>query len=131
MVAGMPRPPRNDDHAGWFHVMNRGAGRRTVFHIDTDRRLFLRLAAEASRDCCVELHAFCLMSNHYHLLVNCPEGGLSSFMQTIGANYTRALNERLQSDGPIFRSRFHSLPVSTGEYLDRVGGTSTAIHSTS
>jgi REP element-mobilizing transposase RayT len=117
----MARPTRNDDHAGWFHVMNRGAGRRAVFHADVDRRLFVRLVADASAKFNVEPHAFCLMGNHYHLLVNCPAGGLSSFMQAVGGNYTRAVNERIQSDGPIFRSRFHSLAVSSGEYLGRVG----------
>jgi REP-associated tyrosine transposase len=57
------------------------------------------------------------MGNHYHLLLECPDGGLSPFMQRVGSMYTRYVNHRIGSDGPIFRGRFRSLLVDTEEYL--------------
>jgi len=97
--------------------MNRGAGKADVFHSGRDARRFLRLLEDGSEQTGVEVHAYCLMGNHYHLLLHCPAGGLSSFMHRLGSMYTRYLNHRLGSDGPIFRGRFNSLWVDTTEYL--------------
>jgi REP element-mobilizing transposase RayT len=117
----MTRALRNDDQTGSFHVINRGAGRRRVFFVAADAKLFVALMRDGAERFGIEIHAFCLMPNHYHLLVNCPGGRLSSFMQFVAANFTRGLNTRLQSDGPVFRSRFRSLPVNSGTYLDLAG----------
>jgi len=116
----MGRPARNDSLTGAFHVMNRGAGRRRVFFTASDARRFLYLVGEAHNRFGVEVDAFCLMPNHFHLLVECPQGNLSSFMQFVCSAYTREVNERLGSDGAVFRGRFHSLAVTSGEYLDHV-----------
>lgn len=116
----MGRPERNDARIGAFHVMNRGAGRRTVFYNAVDGRQFLWLLGEGSARFAVDIHAYALMPNHFHLLVDCPDGNLSSFVQFVVSAYTRGLNERVGSDGPVFRGRFHSLAVADDEYFDRV-----------
>lgn len=106
--------------------MNRGAGRRDVFRSRRDGDLFEALAGEASTRIGVEVRASCLMPNHFHLLVHCPDGGISPFMQRIVARFTRAVNQRAGSDGAAFRGRFHSItiddPVSVHrmtEYIHR------------
>ncbi len=98
-------------------MMNRGAGRQAVFFDDEDRRLFGRLLTLAHERFGVEVHAYCLMTNHVHLLVHCPQGRLSEAMQLVGSVYTRATNERVGRDGPLFRGRFHSLPVTSDDHL--------------
>ena len=101
--------------------MNRGAGRQPVFRTTRDRLRFIDLLAEGVTASTVELHAFALMGNHYHLILHCPDGGLSDLMHRLGSMYTRYVNWRLERDGPLFRGRFHSVLVDTPEYLNCAG----------
>jgi REP element-mobilizing transposase RayT len=113
----MGRNRRADVDGAWHHVMNRGAARLPTFLTKSDGLTFERLIGEGHDRFGVEVHAYCLMSNHFHLLVHCPSGGLSPFMQHVAAVYTRAFNERHGRDGPLFRGRFHSLLVHDGRYV--------------
>lgn len=98
-------------------MFNRGIGRRPVFATRADYRRFLALLACMSREGLIEVHAFCLMSTHYHLLVRVPEGGdLSRAMMRIQNAYVRWFNRRNERDGPLFRGRFGSKPVETSVY---------------
>jgi REP element-mobilizing transposase RayT len=101
--------------------MNRGGARRAIFHTAGDGSRFVDLVGETAERQRVTVLAYCLMSNHFHLLVTCPEGGLSAFMHRIGALYARHHNDRLGRDGPIFRGRFHSLLIDSEEYLACAG----------
>lgn len=92
--------------------MNRGSGRRIVFRDDSERAAFVGLVAEIEAEFGVEIHAYCLMGNHFHLLVYSTRARLSDAMQWLLANFTRIVNQRRQVDGPIFRGRFHSVPVT-------------------
>ena len=65
----------------------------------------------------VEVHAYWLMNNHYHLLVRSLAGQLSDFMHRIASNYARSLNQERNSDGPLFRSRFHSVLCSSTTHV--------------
>lgn len=113
----MPRRPR-DDHAGaWHHVMNRGAGRQAIFEDDTDRRRFLIELREACRGAGVEIACYCLLSNHYHLVLHTPGGGLSGVMQRLSSAYTRTFNARHGRDGPLFRGRFTSVRIENSAQL--------------
>jgi REP element-mobilizing transposase RayT len=113
----MGRPLRTEIEGAWYHVMNRGVARETIFFADVDRVEFERLLGVGYQRFGVEVHAYCLMSNHFHLLVHCPRGGLSDFMHQLGSVYVRHVNERVGRDGPLFRSRFHSIPVDSDAYL--------------
>jgi REP element-mobilizing transposase RayT len=113
----MPRRPRLDPHGGYHHVWNRGVAKRNVFFADTDRVEFGQQLAEMNSHFGIEVNAYCLMDNHYHLLVHCPEGGLSPAMQRLGSSFTRHVNDRTEQDGPIFRGRFSSRLVTTHDYL--------------
>jgi REP element-mobilizing transposase RayT len=98
-------------------VMNRGANRQVVFFADADRVEFGRVLADIHERFGVETLAYCLMPNHYHLLLRCPSGGLSDAMQHLGSTYTRRTNDRVGRDGPLFRGRFHAIHVSEETYL--------------
>jgi REP element-mobilizing transposase RayT len=113
----MPRSLRPDVEDGWHHVMNRGIDRADVFLDDNDRVQFGHRLAEIHERFAVETHGYCLMSNHYHLLLHCPCGSLSKAMQLVGSVYTRHVNDRLGRDGPLFRGRFHSRLVTSDEQL--------------
>ena len=112
----MGRPHRIDQLDGWHHVMNRGAARQAIFQTDRDRVEFERLLGVGHQRFGVEVHAYCLMSNHFHLLMHCPGGGLSDYMHQLGSVFTRHHNERVGRDGSLFRGRFHAIPVHTDDY---------------
>jgi len=94
-------------------VMNRGLDHQPIFFHDRDRVTCEKLLAQLTTEHGVEVHAYCLMGNHYHWLLHCPIGGLSAGMQQFSSSYTRIVNDRLGRDGPIFRGRFHSVPVQS------------------
>ncbi len=114
------RPPRIDAAGAWHHVMNRGVDRRDIFVDDLDRLRFLRLLGESSTTSGMEVHAFCLMNNHYHLLLHSIRGGLSEMMKSLSERYTRSTNVRWERDGPVFRGRFHSVLVEDWDHQDRI-----------
>ncbi len=113
----MTREIRNDDRTGWFHVTNRGARKYDVFIDDTDRRKFVNLLAEATTEGEIEVVGFALMATHYHLVLHCPVGNLSSSMQWLGSTYTRWFNRVHGFSGGLFESRFHSVEITSDEYL--------------
>lgn len=114
----MGRSPRIDAPGAWHHVMNRGAGRRITFRDDRERALFVSLLSEIESRFDVEIHAYCLMGNHYHLLLRSKSGRLSESMAWLGSRYTRWVNVERDVDGPLFRGRFHSVLVDRDAHLD-------------
>lgn len=112
---------RVDFEGAWHHVMNRGSSRRDVFRTSGDGIEFLDLVGEWSERKRVEIHAYCLMSNHFHLLVRSTEGTLGDFMQQLQARFTQSINRRTGHDGAIFRGRFHSTLVDDDVYLAVAG----------
>lgn len=84
---------------------------------EADKRLFLECAHEGMTRYGVELHAYSLMDTHYHLLVFSKLGGLSDAMRFVGGKFTRLMNQRGRSDGPIFRGRFKSVSIEADEQL--------------
>jgi len=97
--------------------MNRGARREPIFHKDSHCIMFLEILATAARRRGVEVHAYALMPNHFHLLVRSLRGSLSRFMQDVGGDYSRRLNRVYSWDGPLFKGRFHSQLVEDDVYL--------------
>lgn len=82
--------------------------------------MFLVILAEAAERFGIEVLAYCLMPNHYHLLLRSPNASLSRAMKHIGQVYTQRFNKRHQRDGALFRGRFHSILVDSENYLDNV-----------
>ena len=97
----MARRLRDDAPGQWHHGTNRGHCRRTMFENERDCRKFLSLLAKEVRAGRLEVHAFCLMLNHYHLLVRSPKGQLSQAMANLQREYTRWFNRSRGRDGTL------------------------------
>ena len=96
--------------------MNRGIAKRSVFASRSDLRYFLSQLARAVRRKEIEVHAFCLMTTHFHLLLKSPEGGLSTAMKRIENRYVRRFNIERRRDGSLFRGRYTSKIVESEAY---------------
>ena len=112
----MPRRPREDEAGAWHHVMNRAVAKRPLYEDRRDVRCFLACLALAVRASLLEVHAWCVMTTHFHLLVRSPDGRLSDAIRGIQREYSRAFNRRHRRDGPLARGRFKSKRVNTLEY---------------
>src|SRR5213594_3117448 len=122
----MARPLRIERIGCWYHLTARGNERRDIFRDDKDRRHFLELLEEVVSMFAVRLHAYVLMSNHYHLLVEITEANLSRAIHWLNVSYTVWFNRRHGRSGHFFEGRFKSVLVgrricrlSSGELSDR------------
>ncbi|MCK9461160.1 MAG: transposase [Proteobacteria bacterium] len=104
----MARKPRLDFPGAWHHVMHRGARRAPIFRDDGDCVRFLGILEDCLHRFGIEVHAYALMPNHYHLLLRSVRGNLSRAMRHLNGVYTQASNRARRWDGPLFRGRFHS-----------------------
>ena len=116
----MARKPRDDAPDSWHHVMNRGLSRRTILETDRDRRFFLSCVAREVRAGRIELHAYCLMLTHFHLLVRSVTGELSLALQRIQNRYSRWFNRTRKRDGKLYKDRFLSCRIELLSYRRRV-----------
>ena len=116
----MPRPLRIEYPNAWYHVMNRGAGYRDIYASERHRQIFLEVLKEAIDQFGIEIHAYCLMNNHYHLLIKTPEANLGRAMRHINGVYTQRFNKTQKTDGPLFRGRYKALIVEKETYLLQV-----------
>ena len=113
----MGRPWRIEYPGALYHVLSRGNERRDIFFDDSDRHLFLKTLGEMSDRFEVEIFAYALMPNHYHLLMQTHHPNLSRCMQWFGASYTNRLNVRHNRSGHLFQGRFKSILVENDAYL--------------
>ena len=116
----MGRPLRLNVENGIYHVYARGNDRGSIFDDDADRLAYLRLLGKVSSAMEWRCLAFCLMTNHVHLLLETPVGNLSRGMQRLQSSYTKAFNGRRQRTGHLFGSRFGSTLVESDEQLAAV-----------
>ena len=113
----MSRPLRIEYEDAYYHVMNRGRGRQKIFHGEDYYNAFLDTLNEAHERFGLQIHAYCLMGNHYHLLVKTPEGELQRAMRHIGGVYTQRYNRLKRTDGALFRGRYKAILIDDDEYL--------------
>jgi REP-associated tyrosine transposase len=109
----MPRPLRADFEGALHHVFDRGNRRQVICEDEIDYRLFLWLLELAARRFKWLVHAYCVMPNHYHLLIETPQAGLSRGMQLLNGRYAQAFNSGRRLDGHLFQGRFGSVLVET------------------
>ena len=109
----MARPLRIQYENATYHVMNRGRGRQTIFWDSNYYQIFLQCLEEASKRFAAEFQAYCLMSNHYHLLIKTPHGNLSRIMQHIDGIYTQRHNRIRNTDGSLFKGRYKAILIDT------------------
>ncbi len=112
----MARLPRADEPGSWHHVMNRALARRSFFETKDDIRYFLSCLARAVRRGQLEVHAWCVLTTHFHLLVRSPLGELSAAMRRIQNQYVRWFNRWRRRDGSLVRGRFRSKLVDSLAY---------------
>ncbi len=113
----MARPLRIEYPGAYYHVMNRGLSGRHIFTQDQDRKVFFDLIGNISGMWKVEVNAYCLMDNHYHLLLETPQGGLSRAMRHLDGIYTQKFNRSHRRDGPLFRGRYKAILIDVEEYF--------------
>ncbi len=107
----MARKLRIEYPGAIYHVMSRGDRREPIFHDDTDREQFLAALGEASQKAGWEVQSFCLMPNHFHLVVETPQGNLVAGMQWLLGTYTGRFNRRHRLAGHLFSGRYKALIV--------------------
>ena len=113
----MSRPLRIIYPGAFYHIMNRGAGYGEIFDNDLHRQIFLELLGELHETFKVNIHAYCLMDNHYHLLLETPLANLSRAMRHLNGVYTQRYNRDTKSDGQLFRGRYKAILVDVDTYL--------------
>ncbi len=116
----MTRQRRIQYEGAWYHVMNRGAGRKYILKTAHNKETFLELMSEIHKKYSIEFHSYCIMDNHYHLLIHTPYANISEGMKYLQAMYTRIYNKEIESDGPIFRSRFKSILIESANSVLQV-----------
>ncbi len=116
----MSRPLRIEFPGAVYHVMNRGTSRRKTFLGKADYEQFLRTLSETHELWGVEVFAYCLMDNHYHVCLRTPDGNLSRIMRHVDGLYTQRFNRAHRSDGSLFRGRYKALLIDADEYLTAV-----------
>ena len=114
----MGRLPRRDYPGAWHHVLNRGLAQRSIFEHVQDIRFFMSLLARMVRQGSLELHAYTILTNHFHLLLRSVEGQFSEAVGWIERRYVRYFNRSRNRDGPLFRGRFTSREVSSAGYWE-------------
>ncbi len=112
----MPRPIRIEYENAYYHVMNRGRARHKIFHNEHYYEAFLKTLEEAHQRFGIQILCYCLMSNHYHLLVKTPEANLGRAMRHINGVYTQRYNRLKKTDGPLFRGRYKAISVEKDSY---------------
>lgn len=116
----MARPLRIEYPDAVYHVMNRGLARQSVFRDPNDFENFLQVLGETHALWGVEVFAYCLMRNHYHLCLRTPIANLGRVMRHVNGLYTQRFNRAHRRDGPLFRGRYKAIVVEAEVYLAAV-----------
>lgn len=112
----MARKYRAPKEGGFYHVTNRGNNKQSIFLSRGDGLFFMKYLAEACKSANIRIHAYCLMSNHYHLLIETPEANLSYAVALFQAPYARHFNKKYQRVGHVFQGSFGSQIIEVDEY---------------
>jgi REP-associated tyrosine transposase len=113
----MPRPPRLQIAGGVYHVISRGNRRQAIFHDDTDYVRFLDALETVVNRLGWKCHAYCLMPNHFHLVIETPEPNISAGMQRLNSAYAQWFNRRYGYTGHLFQGRFYGQVVESTYHL--------------
>ena len=112
----MSRPLRIEFPGALYHLTSRGDGRDDIYLTDDDRALFLSVLGQVCERFNWECHSYCLMTNHYHLMIETPDGNLSQGMRQLNGVYTQRFNQQHQRVGHVFQGRYKSILVQKESY---------------
>ncbi len=113
----MARPLRIEYDGALYHVTSRGNERKSIFKDDEDRVLFLGTLSKVNERYNWLCYAYCLMNNHYHLLIETPDGNLSKGMRQLNGVYTQRFNRRYKRTGHIFQGRYKAILIQKENHL--------------
>lgn len=113
----MSRPIRLEFSGALYHITSRGDGREAIVLSDDDRAMWLQILGEVCERFNWVCHAWCLMTNHYHLLIETPEGNLSAGMRQLNGVYTQRFNRAHRRVGHVYQGRFKAILVEREGYL--------------
>lgn len=113
-MGDMPRQPRIEYAGAVYHVVSRGNRQEAVFADDVDRQTFLAMLGQTCARTGWQVHAYVLMSNHYHLLLETPQANLVAGMKWLQGTYTQRFNRRHGQCGHLFQGRYKALVVQSG-----------------
>jgi len=113
----MARPLRIEYPGAVYHVTSRGNEKKPVFKDDTDRLNFLNTLQHVNKRYNWLCHAYCLMTNHYHLLIETPDGNLSLGMRQLNGVYTQLFNKRHGRTGHLFQGRYKAILIQKDSHL--------------
>jgi REP element-mobilizing transposase RayT len=113
----MARPLRIEYPGALYHVTSRGDRQEAIFDDDQDRTAFLNVLAEVTSRFRWRCHAYCLMENHYHLMIETPEGNLIKGMRQLNGVFTQWSNRRHKRSGHLFQGRYKAILVDRDSYF--------------
>ena len=113
----MSRPLRLEFPGALYHITSRGDRRENIYEDDIDRKKFLTVFASVITQFNWHCYAYCLMDNHYHLLVQTADSNLSKGMRQLNGVYTQAYNRRHNKTGHLFQGRYKAILVDEDSYL--------------
>jgi putative transposase len=113
----MSRPMRLEFQNALYHVTSRGNAQQNIYLSDTDRQQFLNVLEHVIQRYNWVVHAYCLMSNHYHLLIETPDGNLSKGMRQLNGLYTQDFNRAHKRVGHVYQGRYKAILVEKQAYL--------------
>ncbi len=116
----MSRPLRIEYPGAHYHVMTRGRGRQRIYRSPRDYQRFINLLSETCAMWGVRVHAYSLMPNHYHMVMETPGGNISRAMRHLDGVYTQRYNREHKTDGTLFRGRYKALLIEKDGYLLQV-----------
>lgn len=113
----MARPLRIEFEGALYHITSRGNEKRDIFLDDEDRESFLEILAQINKRFNWLCHAYCLMNNHYHLLIETPEANLSKGMKLLNGIYTQRFNKKYKRVGHLYQGRYKAILIGKESHL--------------
>ena len=113
----MARPLRVEYPGAYYHVINRGNGGERIFKSDRDKEKFLEYLAKDNERFAIIIHSYCVMTNHYHLIVETPQPNLSIAIQWLNVSYATYYNKKHRRNGHLFQGRFKAILINADEYI--------------
>lgn len=113
----MARPLRLEFEGALYHIISRGNARQMIFQADSDYQQFLKILGVVVERYAWLVHSYCLLDNHYHLLVETPQPNLSASMRQLNGTYAQFFSRRHDRPGHLFQGRFKAYVVDKDSYL--------------
>lgn len=113
----MPRPPREFIDGAYYHLYARGSNRQAISIVDADRADFVACLEHALTQNDLQCVAYCLMPNHYHLVLSARDGGVSRAIQQLNGRYALRFNRRYSRDAHVFKNRFGASLLATESHF--------------